>query len=96
MKAAEVRNLISSTAKREMQLPANDSDRFNQIYDLVEMMLADGIVDEAEMDFCISMAARLGFKKSIVGLLVRKISTGVKDGLPRDEIKREAQTLLDY
>ncbi|MCJ8164659.1 TerB family tellurite resistance protein [Pontibacter sp. E15-1] len=96
MKAADVRNLVSNSANVEPQLPANDSERFDQIYDLVEMMLADGIVDENEMDFCINMAARLGFKKTIVGVLVRKISMGVKDGLSRDNIKQEAQSFLNY
>lgn len=96
MKPSEVRNLISGSEKSEPQLPTNDSERFDQIYDLVEMMLADGIVDESEMEFCISMAARLGFKKAVVGVLVRKISTGVKDGLARETIKQEAQAFLNY
>ena len=64
--------------------------------EIQEMMLADGIVDENEMEFCINMAAKLGFKKSIVGVLVRKISMGVKDGLTRDSIKQEAQSFLNY
>ncbi len=96
MKADDVRNIISSSEKMEPQMPTNDSERFDQIYDLVEMMLADGIVDENEMEFCINMAARLGFKKAIVGVLVRKISLGVKDGYTREYIKREAQSFLNY
>ncbi|GAB3830680.1 TerB family tellurite resistance protein [Pontibacter rugosus] len=95
MKASEVKDLISSVKNVDPQLPTNDSERFDQIYDLVEMMLADGIVDENEMNFCINMAAKLGFKKSIVGVLVRKISMGVKDGQTRDNIKREAQSFLN-
>lgn len=96
MKADDVRNLVAGVKATESQLPTNDSERFDQIYDLVEMMLADGIVDESEMDFCINMAAKLGFKKSIVGVLVRKITMGVKDGLTRDSIKQEAQSFLNY
>ncbi|PRY08900.1 hypothetical protein CLV24_12068 [Pontibacter ummariensis] len=96
MKAEEVRHLISNSAESDCPSPSNDSERFDQIYDLVEMMLADGIVDENEMDFCISMAAKLGFKKSIVGVLVRRITTGVKDGLTRDSIKRDTQSFLNY
>ena len=96
MKPSEVRDLVSNASSVEPQLPENDSERFDQIYDLVEMMLADGIVDENEMDFCINMAARLGFKKTIVGVLVRKISMGVKDGLGRENIRREAQSFLNY
>jgi len=96
MKADEVRHLVANAANVEPQLPSNDSERFDQIYDLVEMMLADGIVDENEMDFCINMAARLGFKKTIVGVLVRKISMGVRDGMSRDNIKQDAQSFLNY
>jgi uncharacterized tellurite resistance protein B-like protein len=96
MRASEVKDLLSSSSKITPQLPSNDSERFDQIYDLVEMMLADGIVDENEMDFCIHMATKLGFKKAVVGVLVRKISTGVKDGLTRDQIKGDAQAFLNY
>lgn len=96
LKPDDVRELLSDVKVKPPQLPKNDSERFDQIYDLVEMMLADGIVDESEMDFCINMAAKLGFKKSIVGVLVRKITVGVKDGLTRDNIKREAQAFLNY
>ncbi|MBB6612440.1 TerB family tellurite resistance protein [Pontibacter sp. Tf4] len=96
MRASEVKSLLADSGRVTPQLPHNDSERFDQIYDLVEMMLADGIVDENEMDFCMHMATRLGFKKSVVGVLVRKITTGVKDGLTRDHIKQEAQAYLDY
>lgn len=91
MKPDEVRNLVSNTSKNTPHLPANDSERFDQIYDLVEMMLADGIVDESEMEFCINMATKLGFKKDVVGTLVQKISIGVKDGLARELIKQDAE-----
>lgn len=96
MKEDDVRTLISASKKVEPQLPTNDSERFDQIYDLVEMMLADGIVDENEMEFCVNMASRLGFKKAIVGVLVRKISMGVKDGFTREHIKQDAQSFLNY
>ena len=93
---SEVETLISEAKGASTDLPDNDSDRFDQIFDLVDMMLADGIVDETEMDFCIMMAEKLGFRKAIVGVLVRKISQGVKDGVPRERIKEESNTFLNY
>lgn len=95
IRASEVRSLLSNLKNTEPNLPTNDSERFDQIYDMVEMMLADGIVDESEMNFCIQMAERLGFKKSVVGVLVRKISMGVKDGLTRESIKQDAHDFLN-
>ena len=95
--STEVQSLVSGSKGFEnSDLPTNDSERFDQIFDLVDMMLADGVVDETEMDFCIIMAEKLGFRKAIVGVLVRKISQGVKDGLPRERIKDESNSFLNY
>lgn len=96
MRADEVRSIVGNSNRGTMLLPDNDSERFDQIFDLVDMMLADGVVDDHEMDFCIDMAEKLGFRKAIVGVLVRKISMGVKDGLPREQIKDETQAFLNY
>ena len=93
---SEVKELVSGAKGSSTELPDSDSERFDQIYDLVHMMLADGIVDENEMDFCIMMAEKLGFRQAIVGVLVRKISQGVKDGLPQEQIKEESLSFLNY
>lgn len=95
MKPEDVRSLLANSEGAHFVVPNNDSERFEQIYDLVEMMLADGIIDDNEMDFCIDMAEKLGFRKAVVGVLVRKISIGVKDGLRREDIKREAHAFLN-
>jgi len=92
--ASEVRKIISGNATHNSDLPHTDSERFDQIFDLVDMMLADGVVDQTELDFCVDMAEKLGFRKNIVGVLVRKISQGVKDAVPRDRIKDESLNFL--
>ncbi len=96
MSADKVKTLVSGAKGMSTDLPTNDSERFDQIFDLVDMMLADGIVDDTEMDFCIMMAEKLGFRKAIVGVLVRKISQGVKDGHSRERIKEESDVFLNY
>lgn len=96
MSGPAVRKLVAGQTTCESDVPSNDSERFDQIFDLVDMMLADGIVDEMEMDFCVMMAEKLGFRKAIVGVLVRKISQGVKDAIPRDDIKEESLSFLNH
>ncbi|AKQ47606.1 hypothetical protein TH63_09845 [Rufibacter radiotolerans] len=95
MRAQDVRSLLADAENIKLSMPNNDLDRFDQIYDLVEMMLADGIVDDSEMDFCIDLATKMGFRKAVVGVLIKKITTGVKDGLSREEIKQEAISFLE-
>src|SRR6266704_2949954 len=86
-KSAELDSMILESTNEEVRIPSNDSERFDQIFDLVQMMLADGSIEDSEMDFCINMAEKLGFRKAIVGILVRKISIGLTTGLDKDAIK---------
>ena len=94
MRADEVRSIMGNSSQIRLIIPDNDSERFDQIFDLVDMMLADGIVDDTEMSFCVNMAEKLGFRKEVVSRLVRHISQGVKDGMEREQIKQDALELL--
>jgi uncharacterized membrane protein YebE (DUF533 family) len=95
-KSSELDSLILEANTEELRIPSNDAERFDQIFDLVQMMLADGKIDDSEMDFCIGMAEKLGFRKAIVGILVRKISIGLTTGLDKDAIKKESENFLNF
>ncbi|MCR6641051.1 MAG: TerB family tellurite resistance protein [Sporocytophaga sp.] len=89
-----IAELIEEVPDFDFRLPASDYERFDQIYDLVQLMVSDGVVDDHELDFCVDMAERLGFRKAVVGVLVRKISQGVSNGQNKDMIRREAEAFL--
>lgn len=89
-----IAELIEEVPDFDFRLPASDYERFDQIYDLVQLMVSDGVVDDHELDFCVEMAERLGFRKAVVGVLVRKISQGVSSGMNKDLIRREAEAFL--
>ena len=95
-KLTELESMIQEISNEEIKIPANDTERFDQIFDLVQMMLADGSIDDNEMDFCIVMAEKLGFRKAIVGILVRKISIGLTTGLDKETIKKESENFLKF
>jgi hypothetical protein len=72
----EVKKIIKSDGNSiEFKTPDNDSDRFDELYDLVAMLLADGEWTEDELSNCIELAEKLGFRKAITGVLVRRIVT---------------------
>lgn len=96
LKEAEITSIIEDTKTKELELPLNDAERFDQIFELVQMMTIDGQIDDNEMDFCILMAEKLGFRKAIVGVLVRKISLGLTTGLNKEAIKSESEAFLQY
>lgn len=95
LKESEI-NAILEDASFQVEVPSNDSQRFDQIFELVQMMMADGEIEDAEMDFCITVAEKLGFRKAIVGVLVRKISSGLTTGLDKDAIKSESEAFLQF
>lgn len=96
LKTYEVDSLIEDTEAGDIQVPSNDADRFDQVFDLVQLMLADGSIDNEEMDFCIQIAQKLGFRKAIVGVLVRKISVSLVKGYDKSSIKEEAENFLTF
>ncbi|GAL86466.1 hypothetical protein MYP_3695 [Sporocytophaga myxococcoides] len=89
-----IAELIEEVPDFDFRLPASDYERFDQIYDLVQLMVSDGVVDDHELDFCVDMAERLGFRKAVVGVLVRKISQGVSNGQNKELIRKEAEAFL--
>lgn len=89
---SEVDALIESAEVIGRDMPESFDARFNQIYDIVELMLADGEVSEEEMDFAILLAEKLGFRKAIVGVLVARINSTISLGISREEMKAEAKS----
>ena len=87
----DIKSIFNRPNTEKIEYPITNEAKFEQIYDLVHMMLADEIIQDVEMDFCIDMASKLGMKKNIVDVLVRKIYWGTKDGKSRDEIKEEVK-----
>src|SRR5690554_5477658 len=58
----EVSSLIEETySNRDVKVPATDTERFEQIFELVQIMLADNKVEDEEVDFCIEIAEKSGF-----------------------------------
>jgi uncharacterized tellurite resistance protein B-like protein len=96
VKASAVKDMISRTATVKVTKPDNNLDRFEIIYDLIAMSLADGHMDEDEIDYCVDFAARLGFRPAISGVLVRKVATDMLNGLDKPAIIDNIATFLTF
>lgn len=91
----DIRKMISRTTTVKVDKPESDNERFEIIFDLIQMMLADGVMDEIEIDYAIDMAVKLGFRPAISGVLVRKIAIDLIEGLSKDEIKVKVTNFLN-
>jgi hypothetical protein len=94
MTDAEITSLVNSAEKIEVVVPDTEEDQFEYLFNVVQMMMVDGKLYQKELDYCVEVAIRLGFKKIIVTVLIRAIEDGLKLGLDADSIKREAFDLI--
>jgi hypothetical protein len=92
----KIKKIIKSEEPIKFKIPKSDSERFDRIYDLVLMSLADSTKTEDELEVCIELAEKLGFRKAICGVLVRKILMGINAGLGHEQLKRECGDFLKY
>ena len=91
-----IEKIVENPTSVDIVMPATREAKFDQIFDLAQMMLKDGEVNDAETEFCMELANRLGFRKVIVGVLVSKIERGIKEGLDREQIKAESLPFITY
>jgi uncharacterized tellurite resistance protein B-like protein len=92
----EIQKIIDNPGNADFLPATSDDERFEQIYDLVELMLADGVAEDNELHFCVEMAEKLGFRKTVVTVLIRKITLSLLEGLDKETIKKEVRAFLVF
>lgn len=71
LKDRQIASLILKEKKAELHIPKNHDDKMNQIYDLLLMVHADGVVDENEVHFCEQIAEKYGLRQEVITWLLR-------------------------
>lgn len=82
----EITNIIETTGKSDFIAPYELSARFEQVYDVVKMTLADGVIDKNEMRLANGFAANSGFKESEIPNLMLLLINGIKQGIDHEEL----------
>ena len=72
-KERQVKLLVDSDEKFEINVPDNHNDRMNLLYDLILMVYADDVVDPHEIEFCEEAVKQFGMKKELVAWLLRNL-----------------------
>lgn len=84
MSPAEVQRVIDNPEMIGFYAPKTNQERFDQIYDLVTVMLIDGKIDDREMKLCKIFAMKLGFRTAIVDRLIMDIVDQAVHGVAKD------------
>ena len=82
----EIVNIIETTGKSYYIPPYELSARFEQVYDIVNMTLADGVIDKNEMRLANIFAAKSGFLDSEIPNLLLLLIRGIREGKDEEEL----------
>ncbi len=84
LKERQVNELIKSDEKFVLNVPNNYFDKMNLLYDLILVVLADGIIAKNEISFCEDVVKKFGMKKEVVKWMIEEVFD--KDTAPTQEV----------
>lgn len=90
----EVKEFIKDNQKTGLIKPDTVLEKYEQLHDLVLVMLADGVIEEDEMEFIVHFANRLGFRKVTSAFAVTYILEGIEQGLSQRQIYNRIKKIL--
>lgn len=82
----EIDKLIESTSITNYIPPYELEKRFEQVYNIMKVVLADGIVDENEMRLANKYASVAGFENNKIPELLSHLIEGIKNNDDADEL----------
>ncbi len=90
----QLKSILQNPEKIEFTPAKNPNDRMQQLIDMVAMMMIDGDIDPREMDVCKTLAARLGFRSSVVTELVEHIVNELEKSKGAPQVNVDIQAFL--
>lgn len=90
----DIYDIIRENYTGKLIVPDTIEERFEMLYDMIDVMLADGIIDDQEMDFCVDLAEKLGVRAATCGVLVTKMTTAMQTGVKKEKLYKEATPFL--
>ena len=71
-----------------------DDEKFEHLYNLIQLMKMDGQVFRSEVVFCEQIAEKLGYKRGVVGEISQHVYSDPSITSDRDMLKNKAQKYL--
>lgn len=82
----EIDNLLEDSRRMAYIPPYELSKRFEQLYDIIKMVYADGQVNNHEMRLATSLAIKLGFTEEEIPFLLTLLINGVKSNEDEEDL----------
>ncbi len=87
----EIRNHPIET---QFEVPKDPGVRFNQLFELVHMMVIDKYIDSEEIKLCGMFAKKFGYNPEKTGELVEALANNIQNGKTSGEARKRVEWLL--
>jgi uncharacterized membrane protein YebE (DUF533 family) len=94
LKERQVTKILENEKEQVLYVPEKDEEKMDQLFDLLQMVYADGVVDDNEVDFCKDVVAKFGYKETLVDKLLALFKNG--DPVPSDWNEVKVGLIKDY
>lgn len=79
LKPPQIKKILDQKENIEPEIPEPHHQKVALLYDLVGMMMADNIIEDAEMGFCKRMFQKFGYKELLIDEMIDLYRQGVDD-----------------
>ncbi len=95
LKPQQIKKIIEQKETIVPDIPEPHHQKIALLYDLVGMMMADNIIEDAEMEFCNKMFKKFGYKETLINEMIDLYKLGVDDTETWEDflIKSESQKI---
>ena len=90
MSEDEIKHLIKNPEPIGPVEALSNDEKFQYLYMVIQMMKVDGQIFKSEIEYCKTLASKLGFKKKVVAELSSKIYSDPTITADRNELKQKA------
>jgi len=90
----EVRDIINNSNNISYSPPTSASQKVEVLFNLVNMMLVDGRLDEREAYLSTQMAKEMGLKPQVVGEVVSILVAGFNENIDEQIMRRDLSHLI--
>ena len=90
----ETDHLIKTTRKSDYTPPTELHTRFEQVFDIVNMTLVNGLINKNEMHLASSLAEKSGFNEKEIPSMFVLLLNGIRQGKNKAELFKEYQNTI--
>lgn len=95
LSAEELNRVFTRPESIKFYPPESIQERIVQLHDMVMVMMIDGDIDENELLFCKMTALKLGFKQSIIDVMIHQVIKMVVEGIEADIALHRLMSLME-